>query len=76
MMKRQTRQNPFQKNYPEDLKRWARGAAKLGTKMSLGLTAPLTLIGKKAIDTAADFEYSMSEVGAISGATGGGFGSA
>lgn len=46
------------------------GAAKLGTKMSLGLTAPLTLIGKKAIDTAADFEYSMSEVGAISGATG------
>lgn len=46
------------------------GAAKLGKKMSIGLTAPLALIGKKAIDTAAEFEYSMSEVGAISGATG------
>lgn len=46
------------------------GATKLGKKMSLGLTTPLALIGKKAIDTAADFEYSMSEVGAISGATG------
>lgn len=45
-------------------------ATKLGAKMSLGITTPLTLIGKKAIDTAADFEYSMSEVGAISGATG------
>ncbi len=45
-------------------------ATKLGTKMSIGLTAPLTLIGKKAVDVAADFEYSMSEVGAISGATG------
>lgn len=45
-------------------------ATKLGAKMSLGLTTPLTLLGKKAIDTAADFEYSMSEVGAISGATG------
>ncbi len=45
-------------------------ATKLGAKMSLGITTPLTLLGKKAIDTAADFEYSMSEVGAISGATG------
>lgn len=45
-------------------------ATKLGTKMSLGLTTPLTFIGKKAIQATADFEYAMSEVGAISGATG------
>lgn len=45
-------------------------ATKMGTKMSLGITTPLTLIGKKAIQATADFEYAMSEVGAISGATG------
>lgn len=43
---------------------------KLGAKMSLGLTTPITLIGKKAIQASADFESAMSEVGAISGATG------
>lgn len=47
-----------------------KNASSLGTKMSIGLTAPLTLIGKKAINAASDFEYSMSEVAAISGATG------
>lgn len=47
-----------------------KNASSLGTKMSIGLTAPLTLIGKKAIGAASDFEYSMSEVAAISGATG------
>ncbi len=45
-------------------------ATSLGTKLSLGLTAPITLIGKKAIQTTADFDAAMSEVGAISGATG------
>lgn len=45
-------------------------ATKLGTKMSIGLTTPIMFIGKKAIETTADFEYAMSEVGAISGATG------
>lgn len=45
-------------------------ATKLGTKMSLGLTAPIAFIGTKAIQATADFEYAMSEVGAISGATG------
>lgn len=42
----------------------------LGKGMSLGFTAPLTLLGKKAIQTTADFESAMSEVSAISGATG------
>ena len=45
-------------------------ATKLGTKLSLGLTAPITLIGTKAIQATTDFESAMSEVGAISGATG------
>ncbi len=45
-------------------------AVNLGTKMSIGLTAPITLIGKKAIQATADFDSAMSEVGAISGATG------
>lgn len=45
-------------------------ATKLGTKLSLGLTAPIAFIGTKAIQATADFEYAMSEVGAISGATG------
>lgn len=42
----------------------------LGTKMTLGITTPLTLIGKSAISATADFESAMSEVSAISGATG------
>lgn len=45
-------------------------ATNLGKKLSLGLTTPITFIGTKAIQATADFEYAMSEVGAISGATG------
>ncbi len=45
-------------------------AANLGRKMTFGLTTPITLIGTKAIQTTADFESAMSEVAAISGATG------
>ena len=45
-------------------------ATSLGTKMSIGLTGPITLLGTKAIQATADFESAMSEVGAISGATG------
>lgn len=44
--------------------------AGVGTKMSIGLTAPLTLLGKTAIGAYKDFDYGMSEVAAISGATG------
>lgn len=42
----------------------------VGTKLTLGVTTPLALIGKTAISATADFESSMSEVAAISGATG------
>ncbi len=44
--------------------------AKTGVIMTAGITTPIMLLGKKAIDTAASFEEAMSEVGAISGATG------
>ena len=44
--------------------------AGVGTKLTLGVTTPLALIGKTAISATADFESSMSEVAAISGATG------
>lgn len=43
---------------------------KTGVVMTAGITTPIMLLGKKAIDTAASFEAAMSEVGAISGATG------
>ena len=43
---------------------------RVGTAMSIGLTVPLVAAGKKMWDVAADFEASMSQVAAISGATG------
>lgn len=43
---------------------------KTGAVMTAAVTTPIIAIGKKAIDAAADFEYGMSEVAAISGATG------
>ena len=49
---------------------FGKSVSSVGKKMSLGLTAPLTLIGKSAISASANFESAMSEVAAISGATG------
>lgn len=43
---------------------------KAGKLLTVGLTLPLVGFAKKSIDTAKEFEYSMSEVQAISGATG------
>lgn len=45
-------------------------ATSVGKKLTVGLSTPIIGIGTMAIKTAADFESSMSEVGAISGATG------
>lgn len=42
----------------------------IGKKMSLSITAPLTAIGLKAIDTAADFEVAMASLQVNSGASG------
>jgi len=41
-----------------------------GGKLTMGVTTPIVALGAKAVKTAADFESSMSEVSAISGATG------
>lgn len=42
---------------------------KLGNTLSLGVTVPMTIAGKKIFSTFTDFEAKMSEVKAISGAT-------
>ena len=44
-------------------------ASGLGNKLSLAMTAPILLIGKKIVNTGAEFESKMSEVGAISNAS-------
>ncbi len=45
----------------------------IGSKLTLGVTAPIVGVGTAAIKTAADFESTMSQVAAISGATGSDF---
>ena len=42
----------------------------LGRNMSMGITAPLALMGAASFKVAADFEQSMAKVKAVSGATG------
>ncbi len=43
---------------------------KAGTKLAVGITAPLTILTQKAISVGNEFEAQMSKVQAISGATG------
>ena len=45
----------------------------IGKALTLGVTAPLVGIGIKSVKTASEFEAAMSQVKAISGATGGDF---
>ena len=45
----------------------------IGSKLTLGVTAPIMGIGATAIKAAASFEETMSQVSAISGATGADF---
>lgn len=47
----------------------ARGAASLGTKLSIGVTAPLTLMGKQAVETFTSFEVNLNSVAAITNKT-------
>ena len=46
------------------------GIMKLGGILTAALTVPLIGIGRAVVDTAADFEFAMAEVSAISGAVG------
>ena len=48
---------------------FASNAARLGSTLSFGITAPLTALGKSAFDTFSKFEDSMTRVRAVTGAS-------
>jgi len=48
---------------------FASNAARLGSMLSFGVTAPLTALGKSAFDTFAQFENGMTKVMAVTGAS-------
>lgn len=43
----------------------------IGKKMSIGISLPLALIGRRVVETATEFEYQMARVAAISGSAAG-----
>jgi hypothetical protein len=49
--------------------RVGRSMTDIGKKMSVGLSLPLAIVGKRVTETATEFEYQMARVQAISGAT-------
>jgi len=53
----------------KSLKGFASGAARMGSLLSFGVTAPLAALGKQAFDTFSQFENSMMKVNTITGAT-------
>lgn len=52
------------------MRRSGRAMQEVGKTMTMGISLPLALIGKRMADTATEFEYQMARVAAISGATG------
>ena len=56
-------------NVTRQMAKTGRQMAKVGQSMTMGITAPLTLLGGTAFKTFADFEQEMAKVKAISGAT-------
>lgn len=48
---------------------FASNAARVGSMLTFGVTAPLTALGKQAFDTFSQFENSMMKVNAVTGAT-------
>ena len=44
-------------------------AARMGSLLSFGVTAPLAALGKSAMDTFVQFESGMAKVNAVTGAT-------
>jgi len=57
----------------KSLAKFASGAARMGSLLSFGVTAPLTALGKSAFDTFAKFENGMMKVNTVTGATVGEF---
>ncbi len=54
----------------EDLKNLGDKISGVGTTLTKGVTTPIVGLGTVAVKTAADFDSAMSQVGAVSGATG------
>ena len=42
----------------------------IGTKLTLGITTPLVMLAKQALDTSGQFEQSMANAASVAGATG------
>lgn len=57
------------KQVSENLNSIGKGVTDIGTKMSIGITAPLSLLGKNIISVGMDFEASLSGIKAVTGAT-------
>ena len=53
----------------KSLAKFASGAARMGSLLSFGVTAPLTALGKSAFDTFSKFENGMMKVNTVTGAT-------
>ena len=53
----------------KSLTKFASGAARMGSIMSFGVTAPLTALGKSAFDTFSKFENGMMKVNAVTNAS-------
>lgn len=51
--------------------RAGRAMSDIGKKMSIGISLPLALIGRRVAETATEFEYQMARVAAISGSAAG-----
>lgn len=52
------------------LQKFSASATRAGRSLSVGVTAPLTVIGASSFKVAADFELAMKKVAAVSGAVG------
>lgn len=57
----------------KSLAKFASGAARMGSMLSFGVTAPLAALGKSAFDTFAKFENGMMKVKTVTGASVGEF---
>ena len=57
----------------KSLAKFASGAARMGSLMSFGITAPLAALGKSAFDSFSKFENGMMKVKAVTGASVGEF---
>ena len=53
----------------KSLAKFASGAARMGSLMSFGITAPLAALGKSAFDSFSQFENGMMKVKAVTGAS-------